>query len=405
MRKNGVSRQLNEIDGGVCAPFGFLANGVFCDIAQKGEDKPDLGMVYAEKRCTTACVYTANAVKGAPVVVSKKHSEKGCAQAVVFNSGRANALAEDGEVLAESVCRLAAKELKIEGREVLIASTGAMGEKLTLQPFERGMTVLVKGLDSSNEKSLLAARALMTTDTYVKQLSYSFELGDNLCKFGAIFKGSRRVCPNMATVLGIVTTDVKISAEMLQRALSTTVKETFNLLDVDGVSSPNDMICVMANGQAGNYEISVADSEYKKFCFALREVLRQMCRKIVEDGEDFSKVLLCEVVGARSKLVSDSVAKSVVKTLRIRTGISVGKIDMDSLLCAVVDGGKPMRAEKIEISVGTERKMVTIFEDGKSIRVSEEVLRNLVKEKAVKIVVDLKDGHYTSTALGRDFVV
>ena len=254
MRKNAVNREVREIPGGVCAPSGFKASGVHGGFTSD-EEKKDLALVIAERRCPVAYAFSVNSKQNPSAAVSKKHAKRGLARGVLINSGIANTYQREGEWIAEKVCRVLASCSDIEVNDILLASTGKVGVPLSLEPFERGLPALVKGLEASEIGSFSAAEAIMTSDKAPRQVSFSFDLGDIPCKIGAIFKGSARVCPNMATMLVIITCDICITPEILQRALSSAVKDTFNMICVDGISSPNDTVYLFANGKAGNSRI------------------------------------------------------------------------------------------------------------------------------------------------------
>lgn len=404
MRKNGVNRELRPIDGGVCAVEGFQANAVYCGIAEDCEPngKYDLALIVSEKRCPTAAVYSTNAFVGAPVTVTKRHLKSGYARAVIVNSGYANVFIPKGEEFAESVCALLEKNSNIDAKEVVIASTGIVGKNLSLQAFEKGIPHLVQGLAATHENSEKAARAIMTTDTVFKQLSYSFDLGDFPCRIGAIFKGCQRVAPNMATVLGFITTDVNVSPEMLRKAFSSAVKDSFNLLETDGTSSPNDTLCIMSNGRAGNCRIDAADSEYEKFCYALHGVLTEMCRRIAMDAKGGTKLFSCKSRGARSKQLSRSIARAVVSSLGLKTALGRNELDMEALLFTVSNIGEGIDLSRLQISVYSKNGKLVLYEDGATLSIQKEVVYKTLDTDEVEITVDLGMGNYSSVAFGCD---
>lgn len=411
MRKNGVNRELVPVDGGVCAPAGFSANGVYCGISQKTtivsretettKIREDLALIVAEKRVPTACVCASGQMTGAPVRVTKKHLRSGYARAAIVNSGIANVFSENGEELAENICAALAKRAKISADEVAIASTGEIGKPLPFEPIEAKLGELVAGLGTTDEHSLAAARGIMTTDRYPKRLSYAFELGDYTCKIGAIFKGNTRVCPNMATTLCFLTTDVRISPAALQKALSSAVGNTLNILDLDGVSSPNDLVCIMASGRAGNWEIDRADGDFKKFCYALGETLTRVCLELAKDGEDGGKAFVCKISGARSQRAARAVARSVAAVSGLKNALLQGKIDLETLLCAVWSSGEVLETDEIEISVGSAKGELVVFEDGKAMPVSRQTLSALLDTDELELCVRLGKGNYTATSISR----
>lgn len=401
MRKNGVNKNLTPIEGGLCAPLGFSASGIHCGI-RKNKTKKDLALVVAEKKCATACVYTTNLVKGAPIIVTQKNVADGYAQAIIVNSGNANTCNANGIEIAEGMCQLVEKNCGIKASDVVVASTGVIGQQLSLDPIEKGMKELVAELGNAHENSLAAAHAIMTTDTVEKQVSYEFELGDFKCKIGAICKGSGMICPNMATMLMFVTTDVNISPEMLQKALSADVKDSLNMVSVDRDTSTNDTLCIMASGLAGNAIIDKPDTEYKKFCYALHQVTAEMCRKIAADGEGATKLIECKVSGAKSKQVARAVAKSVVCSDLLKAAIFGADANWGRVLCAIGYSGADVDVNKIGVAFESCVGKIQVCEDGMGIPFSEELAKKILSEKEIYILVDLNDGNYQSIGWGCD---
>lgn len=405
MRKNGVNKELKPIDGGICAPKGFRASGVRCGIAPVSSPfyhptREDLALIAADKLVPTACVYADSGECGAPVITTKKHLKSGYSRAVIVNSGIANCGVEGGEKLAKTVCTAIAKRLKISASETVIASTGAITGKFPIDTLLSGVNKLADSLGCSHEHSLAAARALMTADTAVKQLSFSFMLGDYECKIGAIFKGSRRVCPNMATTLCFLTTDVNISREMLQKALSAVVGDTFNMLNVDGISSPNDTVCIMASGNAGNYKIDCADSEYKKFVYALKETAWRVCKAIVADGEGKSGVFSCSVSGAKSKNAARNIAKAVAGAIGTRKAFAKNEVDVEGILCSILTAGERVELSNVEISLSSEQGKFLLLDEGKSVAFSHENAARILSGADMEICIRLHTGNYSAQALG-----
>ena len=294
------------IEGGVCAANGFLASGVHCGI-RKNKEKRDIALIYSEKKATAAAVYTTNKVKGAPLTVTKNNIADGYAQAVICNSGNANTCNANGIEIAEKMCDLVGKELNIDASDVVVASTGVIGQPLNIEPIANGIPMLKSQL--SREGSKNAAEGIMTTDTRLKELSLSFDIDGVECKIGGIAKGSGMIHPNMATMLVFITTDCNISAQMLQKALSTDIQSTFNMVSVDGDTSTNDMVTILANGMAGNKEITTENEAYKTFMEALNTLTVYLCRKIAGDGEGATKLLECEVEGAYDEQNAKIIAK------------------------------------------------------------------------------------------------
>ena len=297
---------IKRIDGGVCAAKGFLASGVHCGV-RKNRTKKDIAMIYSECRATAAAVYTTNLVKGAPLLVTKKHIADGYAQAVICNSGNANTCNADGALVAEKMSAMAAEALGIRADDVVVASTGVIGQPLPLEPIAEGIPMLVKAL--SREGGSDAAEGIMTTDVAKKEIAVEFEIGGKTCHMGGIAKGSGMIHPNMATMLVFMTTDVAISAEMLQKALSSDIKKTFNMISIDGDTSTNDMVTVLANGMAGNPEITEEGADFDTFMKALNTLNVYLCRAIAADGEGATKLLECKVSGAKDEETAKTVAK------------------------------------------------------------------------------------------------
>ncbi|MBQ2308647.1 MAG: bifunctional ornithine acetyltransferase/N-acetylglutamate synthase, partial [Clostridia bacterium] len=297
-----------QINGGVCAAQGFSANGVHCGI-RKNRTKRDLALIFSETPASAAAVYTKNLVKGAPLAVTKQNISNGKAQAVICNSGNANTCNANGIEIAEQMCALVAEKLNINVRDVIVASTGVIGQPLDIEPIANGIDSLADGLGNN---SALACEAIMTTDTRPKEIALEFEVGGKTCKIGGIAKGSGMIHPNMATMLVFVTTDCAISSKMLQKALSADVETSFNMVSVDGDTSTNDMVSVLANGMAGNELIDSEGADYDAFCEALGGVTSYLCRMIAGDGEGATKLLECKVSGAVDDINARIIAKSVI---------------------------------------------------------------------------------------------
>ena len=299
---------LKQIKGGVCAAKGFSANGICCGI-RKNKTKRDLALIFSEKVASAAAVYTQNLVKGAPLTVTKKNISDGMAQAVICNSGNANTCNADGIEIAEKMCELVAQKMKISAKDVLVASTGVIGQPLSIVPIANGIDELADGLGDKNE---LACEAIMTTDTREKSIAFSFEIGGKVCHIGGIAKGSGMIHPNMATMLVFITTDCAISSQLLQKAISNDVITSFNMVSVDGDTSTNDMLCILANGMAENQVIDSEGEDYNAFCDALHAITTYLCKMIAADGEGATKLLECSVTGAIDDLSARIIAKSVI---------------------------------------------------------------------------------------------
>ncbi len=398
MRKNGVNRELRVIAGGVCAPNGFKANGIHCGIAKA--EKKDLALIAAERRCPTACVFAVNSLQSATATVTKKHIKNGLAQGILVNSGTANVFVESGEKLAEKACRLLAQYSDIDATDTVIASTGKVQDGLTLAPFADGMRELYKGLTDTDEGSLYAAQAIADEEGEAKQFSYAFDLGAFSCKIGGIYKGNMRVCPNMATTLVFLTTDVNISSEMLQKALSASVRDSMNMLCVDGISSPNDTVCIMANGKAGNYRISGEDTEYEKFVYILREVLISVCCRLAKDGDGQKRLFTCKVAGAKSKQIARLAAKQLLNAQSVKQMLLTGNVDAEGILYLLTSTAEDLHYPSLRISFATETEQLVVFEDGIAFEVDKNHLQKLMEEDEIGIVAEIGKGNYSAMAFG-----
>lgn len=387
------------ISGGVCAAKGFTANGVHCGI-RKNKSKKDLSLIYSEVPANAAAVYTTNLVKGAPLLVTKNHLAKsGTARAVICNSGNANTCNANGIKIAELTCELLGKELGISPKDVVVASTGVIGQKLNITPIKEGIPTLIKSLGYNSKE---AAEGIMTTDTVLKEIAVSFDIGGVECRIGGIAKGSGMIHPNMATMLVFITTDTAISPEMLQKALSEDVKNTFNMVSVDGDTSTNDMVTVLANGMAGNREITAAGAEFSAFMAALNTVTVYLCRMIAGDGEGATKLLECTVEGAADEATAKKVAKSVICSSLVKSMMFGADANCGRVLCAIGYSGADVDVNKIDVSFISKAGSILVCENGIAICFSEETAKKILLEKEINIKIDLKSGTAKATAWGCD---
>lgn len=389
---------MKQISGGVCAAKGFTANGVHCGI-RKNKTKKDLALIFSEKKAATACVYTTNLVKGAPITVTKNNVKNGFAQAVICNSGNANTCNADGVEIAEKMCSLLSEELGIDKTDVVVASTGVIGQPLDIAPIASGIPDLAKGLKPDCTD---AAEAIMTTDTVQKCISYSFEIDGKECKIGGIAKGSGMIHPNMATMLVFVTTDCAISSEMLQKALDEDIKSSFNMVSVDGDTSTNDMVTVMANGLADNKEITCVGAEFDEFCKALNAVTSYLCRMIAGDGEGATKMLECIVSGAEKKETAVTVAKSVICSSLFKAAMFGADANWGRVLCAIGYSGADVDVNKIDVSFKSSAGRVDVCKNGAGIDFSEEIAKKVLTEKEIQVLILLGSGDFNATAWGCD---
>ena len=387
------------VSGGVCAAKGFLASGVHCGI-RKNRTKKDLALIYSEQRATAAAVYTTNLVKGAPLDVTRMHIADGFAQAVICNSGNANTCNANGIEIAEQMSTLLADELKISPADVVVASTGVIGQPLNIEPIKAGIPPLVAGLSKDGGEA--AAEGIMTTDTVKKEIAVEFELGGKVCHLGGIAKGSGMIHPNMATMLVFITTDVKISAAMLQKALSGDIANTFNMISVDGDTSTNDMVTVLANGMAGNEEITEEGADFAVFMQALNTVNVQLCRWIAGDGEGATKLLECAVTGAASEQDAKTVAKSVICSSLLKAAMFGADANWGRVLCAIGYSGANVDIHKVGVRFKSPKGEITVCENGAGVPFSEEKAKEILLEREIDILVSLGDGESNATAYGCD---
>ena len=387
------------ISGGVCAAKGFKANGIHCGI-RKNKTKRDLTLILSEKKANAAAVYTTNLVKGAPLKVTKNNIADGFAQAIICNSGNANTCNANGVEIATKTCEILANELGIDSKDIVVASTGVIGQPLDITPIKNGIPELVSGLDY--DKSVEAAEGIMTTDTKLKEIAVEFEIGGKACKIGGIAKGSGMIHPNMATMLVFITTDCAISSEMLKKALSTDIQTTFNMVSVDGDTSTNDMVTVLANGMAGNEEITADGEAFDTFMKALNTVCVNLCRKIAADGEGATKLLECKVSGAETLEIAKTVAKSVICSSLTKAAMFGADANWGRVLCAIGYSGAKVDVEKIDVSFRSSKGEISVCENGAGVEFSEEKAKEILLESEIEILVNLNSGEYSSTAWGCD---
>ena len=387
------------INGGVCAAQGFTANGIHCGI-RKNTTKADLALVKSKVPANAAAIYTTNLVKGAPLLVTKAHLANGKAQAVICNSGNANTCNADGIEIAEKMSKLAADQLGISPEDVVVASTGVIGQRLNLAPIEAGLPQLAAGL--SVEGADAAAKAIMTTDTVDKQVAVEFELDGKLCRMGGMAKGSGMIHPNMATMLVFITTDAAISADMIQKALRCDVQDTFNMTSVDGDTSTNDMVTLLANGLAGNKEITEEGEDFAVFMKALNTITMQLCRMIAGDGEGATRLIECSVTGADSMEVARTAAKSVICSSLVKAAMFGADANWGRILCAIGYSGADVDVTKVDVAFRSAKGEIPVCKDGAGIDFSEEIAKEILLEKEIEILVSLGNGPCAATAWGCD---
>ena len=387
------------IDGGVCAAKGFVAGGINVGI-KPGSTKRDLAIISCEKKCTAAAIYTQNKVKGAPITVTKKHLEDGMAQAVIVNSGNANTCNSNGIEIAKQMCELCAEQLGIDKNDVIVGSTGVIGQKLSIDPVKNNIEKLAKSL--SAEGSTLACEAIMTTDTRKKELAVEFELDGKVCHIGGISKGSGMINPNMATMLAFITTDVNINSALLQKALKRTTEITYNMVSVDGDTSTNDTVCIMASGLAENKEITAEDANYEIFLNGLYAVMMNLARETARDGEGATKLMECVVRNAPTEAIAKSVALSVINSSLLKAAIFAADANWGRILCAIGYAEGDFDISKVEVLLSSDEGTVKVCENGAGVDFSEDKAFAILSEDEIVIIVDLHDGFEKSVAWGCD---
>lgn len=396
-----VTKDFKMIEGGVCAAAGFTANGCNCGL-NKDKNKNDLGMVFSETLCNAAAVYTTNKVKGAPIIVTKRHLEAtgGKTHGFIVNSKNANTCNADGEEKAQRMCELAADALGVVADEIVVASTGVIGEPLPIEPIESHVAELTAGLSAENHKK--AANAIMTTDTIMKEVAVEFEADGKLCRMGGMAKGSGMIHPNMATTLNFITTDASISSEMLQKALNDIVKVTYNCLCVDGDTSTNDCVLLMASGLAGNAEITSEGEDYETFKAALYTVMMNMTRMLAKDGEGATKLLECTCFGAPDLDTAITVAKSVISSALVKCAMFGKDTNWGRIPCAIGYADADFDMDKVEIAIASSKGTIEVFRNGVCIETCEEKALEILGEDEIYIDINLNQGEKAAKAWGCD---
>lgn len=401
---------MKTIDGGICAAKGFKASGTYCGIKKPNIDnqnpnikhKNDICMYVSDVLCNAAAVYTQNKVKGAPILVTKANLEKSGnkAIAVIANSKNANTCNADGVEKANRMCELVANELNILQEQVIVASTGVIGQVLPIEPIEKAVPILAKEL--CYNKNIEAATAIMTTDTVKKEYAVEFKIGDAVCHLGGMAKGSGMIHPNMATTLNFITTDCAISAELLQKALSDIVKVTYNCLSIDGDTSTNDMVCIMANGLAFNDEITDECEEYETFKNALYEVMANLTRMLAKDGEGATKLLECICSGAKDLDTAITVAKSVVCSSLFKAAMFGEDANWGRVLCAIGYADAEFDINKVDVDLRSDKGTISVCRNGSGVAFSEEIAAEILSADEIYIDINLNDGDISAKAWGCD---
>ena len=398
MSKENIAN-VEYIEGGVTAAKGFTASGVHCGI-RKNRTKRDLGLIMSEVRASAAAVYTTNLVKGAPLLVTKDNISDGRARAMICNSGNANTCNADGEQISRGICSLLARSAGIDEKDVIVASTGVIGQRMDIEPFRTHMDELVSLLSEDGGRD--AAEAIMTTDTFLKEAAVVFTVGGKECRLGGIAKGSGMIAPNMATMLIFVTTDCAVSPEMLQKAVSADVKDSFNMVSVDGDTSTNDMFSIMANGMAGNEEIDAEGDDFDAFTRALNAVTTKLCRMLARDGEGATRLLECRVSGAADTVTAKTCAKSVISSSLLKAAMFGADANWGRVLCALGYSGADIDVGKVDVSFASKAGCIDVCKNGAGIDFSEEVAKKVLLEDEISILVGLNSGEAEATAWGCD---
>lgn len=390
---------MEYIQGGICAPKGFKANGVHCGI-RKNKNRLDLGLILSDVKCNVGAVYTQNKVKGATITVTKSNLADGMAQAVICNSGNANTCNADGIDKAKMMCFLAASATGIYEEDVIVASTGVIGQPLPIEPIASSIDDLAKGLSPNGSDNM--ARAILTTDTVKKEYAIEFELNGKRCVIGAIAKGSGMIHPNMATMLCFATTDVAITSQMLQTALKTVVDDTINMVSVDGDTSTNDMMTIMANGLAGNNLIDSENDDYYLFLVALKSILTCISKDLAKDGEGATKLLECRVSGVKTKADAKAIAKSVITSSLFKSAMFASDANWGRILCAIGYANADFDIDQVDVELKSCKGSVKVCERGSGIPFDEDYAYKILQEKEIVIDVELGDGNAYAVAWGCD---
>lgn len=397
-----MGEEISFIPGGVTAPQGFCANGIHCGI-RRNKSKKDLALIVADTDCAAAGIYTRNLVCGAPITVTRAHIADGKARAVICNSGIANTCGADGVEKAEGMCALASQALGIPAQDFIVASTGVIGQPLDLSPIESGMAELTRGLTADASGSDAAAQAIMTTDTHKKEFAVSFTLGGKPCKIGAIAKGSGMIHPNMATMLCFITTDAAVAAPVLEQALRDAADETFHMMSIDGDTSTNDTVCIMASGHCGNAAIDLASgSAYEAFYQALLAVCRAIVRELARDGEGATKLIVCRTHGAKTLEAARKSAKSVICSSLVKAAMFGSDANWGRILCAIGYSGADVDVNTIDVKFVSSAGEIEVCKNGAGIAFSEELAKKVLTPDEVVMDVSLGSGDFSAEAYGCD---
>jgi len=394
VQENGIQ----IVPGGICAPKGFTASGVHCGI-RKNQTKKDLALIVSEQRASAAAVYTQNRVQGAPLTVTRENLTDGYARAVICNSGIANTCSAGGMEAARAMCALVAEYTGIPAEDVIVASTGVIGQPLPLGVIQSAMPALTAALSADGEA---AAQAILTTDTMKKESAVEFQLGGKICRLGGIAKGSGMIHPNMATLLSFLTTDAAVSPEMLQKALSDVVKDSYNMISVDGDTSTNDMVTILANGMAGNAPITAEGEDYQYFVEALSTAAVHLSRVLARDGEGATKLLECRVSGAADEDSARAAAKAVIASNLLKAAMFGADANWGRVLCALGYGAPEAAADQADVSFASAAGEIMVCQNGMGLPFDEATAKQILLEQEIQILIELHSGDCGAAAWGCD---
>ncbi|MDR1495764.1 MAG: bifunctional glutamate N-acetyltransferase/amino-acid acetyltransferase ArgJ, partial [Clostridiales Family XIII bacterium] len=395
-KNRSAGKGVKKIDGGVCAPLGFHAAGLHAGFKIKSKKK-DLALIYSETMCAAAAAYTTNKVKGATLKVTMDHLADGRAQAVIINSGYANTLAPNGMEIALRTCELAGEALGLASQDIVVCSTGVIGQPPMIEPFEKyvpRLAKIVKGGDAQARYygSSEAAEAIMTTDTVKKEIAVQFNLGGKTCRIGGIAKGSGMINPNMATMLAFITTDADVAPDILREALKEDINHSFNQISIDGDTSTNDTVVIMANGRAGNRRIAKIDRNFAVFANALNLVTVALAKMLAKDGEGATKLIECRVSNAPTDEIGMRIAKSVIQSDLVKTAIFGSDANWGRILCAVGYTDGIFNTDNVDVILSSRKGKVTVCKNSFAVAFDEDKAKDVLGEDEVKILVNLHDG-------------
>ena len=390
------------IEGGVCAAQGFKAAGIHVGVKNNKSDKKDVALIVSDTICSAAAVFTRNAVKAAPILVDLQHLADGRARAAIINSGNANACAPHGEENAERMCIAAAKAIGCDANDVVVSSTGVIGQTINIKAIEDGVPALAAQLERSAAASHNAALAIMTTDTVKKEVALETVIGGKTVTVGGIAKGSGMIHPNMGTMLCFLTTDCAISPAMIKAALIETVNVSFNRISVDGDTSTNDTCCVLANGMAGNAEICEKNEDYAAFVAALKELCIALARAMASDGEGARHLITCTVTGGKSEQAAETIAKSVISSSLTKAAIFGADANWGRVLCAMGYSGEQFDPDKVDVCFASEAGEIEVCHQGRGVDFDEDLAKKILTAHDVEINITMGEGNGSCTCWGCD---